>query len=232
MSLIGIIGAMDEEVAELKQLMTEVNVTTVAGMDFFRGTFEGKPAVVVQSGVGKVNAAICTQILVDHFQVDVVINSGIAGSLQNKIDIGDIVLSSDAVQHDMDATVWGYAPGQVPGMETYIFPGDEKLISLAEEVCAEVNPEIHTFRGRIVSGDQFIADKDTKEKLISTFDGYCAEMEGAAIAQTAWRNKVPFLIIRVICDKADGSAVADDNTFTADCVKHCVRLLQGMAKKI
>lgn len=232
MSLIGIIGAMESEVAELKNLMSETDIREKAGMKFYRGVLEGKPAVVVQSGVGKVNAAMCTQILVDDFHVDYIINTGIAGSLQNKIDIGDIVLSSEAVQHDMDATVWGYKPGQVPGMDVYRFPGDEKLIGLAEEVNAEVNPEIHTFRGTVVSGDQFISDHEVKIRLAENFHGYCAEMEGASIAQTAWRNGVPFLIIRVISDKADGSAVADDNTFTEDCVRHCVRLVRGMIRRI
>lgn len=232
MSIIGIIGAMDEEVADLKAEMTDVKILRKAGMEFNRGVLEGHPAVVVQSGVGKVNAAICTQILVDEFHVDYLVNTGIAGSLQNVIDIGDIVISSDAMQHDMDATVWGYQPGQVPGMETYQFPASEKLISLAEKTNAEVNPDIHSFRGRIVSGDQFISDHQVKERLASEFQGFCAEMEGAAIAQTAWRNQVPFVILRVISDKADGSAVADDNTFTADCVRHCLRLVKGMVKKL
>lgn len=230
MSLIGIIGAMEEEVKDLKDQMAEVTVTKKAGMDFYRGTLSGKPTVIVQSGVGKVNAAMCTQILIDTYHVDCVLNTGIAGSLQNDINISDIVLSTEAVQHDMDATVWGYKPGQVPGMETYMFPASLQLIKKAEQVCAEVNPDIRTFRGRVVSGDQFISDHEVKKKLVETFQGSCAEMEGAAIAQTAWRNDVPFLIIRVISDKADGSAVADDNTFTADCVKHLVRLLTGMVR--
>ncbi len=232
MSLIGIIGAMDEEVKELKEAMSEVTVYRKAGIEFFRGTLDGKPAVIAQSGVGKVNAAMCTQILADDFHVDCVLNTGIAGSLQNRIDIGDIVLSTDAVQHDMDATVWGYKPGQVPGMDTYIFPASPQLISTAEKICAEVNPDIHTFRGRVVSGDQFISDHEKKVRLAEVFGGCCAEMEGVAIAQTAYRNGIPYLIIRVISDKADGSAVADDNTFTADCVKHCVRLIHGMVKAL
>ncbi|MEE8885927.1 MAG: 5'-methylthioadenosine/adenosylhomocysteine nucleosidase [Eubacteriales bacterium] len=230
--MIGIIGAMDEEVKELKEKMDNDTICLKAGMEFHCGRLEGQPVVIVQSGVGKVNAAMCTQILIDVFHVECVLNTGIAGSLQNIIDIGDIVLSTDAVQHDMDATVWGYQPGQVPGMETYMFPADEHLIEVAEQTCAEVNPEIRTFRGRVVSGDQFISDHEKKNQLADTFKGYCAEMEGAAIAQTAWRNHIPFLIIRVISDKADGSAVADDNTFTADCVKHCVRLICGMVKKL
>lgn len=232
MSIIGIIGAMDEEVADLKAEMAEVTIIPKAGMDFYRGILEGHPAVVVQSGVGKVNAAICTQILVDEFHVDYLLNTGIAGSLQNRINIGDIVISTDAVQHDMDATVWGYQPGQVPGMETYIFPAAQKLIDLAEKTNAEVNPDIQSFRGRVVSGDQFISDHAVKQRLAEEFQGFCAEMEGAAIAQAAWRNKVPFVIIRVISDKADGSAVADDQTFTADCVRHCLRLTKGMVKKL
>ena len=232
MSVIGIIGAMEEEVADLKAAMSEVTIRKKAGMEFYRGVLEGHPAVVVQSGVGKVNAAVCTQILADDFHVDYLLNTGIAGSLQNSIDIGDIVISADAVQHDMDATVWGYQPGQVPGMGTYISPASEKLIRLAEEVNEKVNPDIHSFRGRIVSGDQFISDLKVKERLASEFQGCCAEMEGAAIAQTAWRNQIPFVILRVISDKADGSAVADDNTFTGDCVRHCLRLVRGMVKKL
>lgn len=232
MSLIGIIGAMDSEVRELKGMMSEVTVFKKAGMEFYRGIFEGKPAVVVQCGIGKVNAAMCTQAMIDEFHVDYVINTGIAGSLRNEINIGDIVLSTEAVQHDFDITAWGYKPGEVPELGTYMVPGSEKLISLAEEVNKVVNPDIRTFRGRVVSGDQFISTPDVKKRLTEEFGGYCAEMEGASIAQTAWRNGVPFLVLRVISDKADGSAVADDNTFTADCVRHCVRLLSGMAKRL
>lgn len=232
MSFVGIIGAMEEEVAELKGRLTDTQVVEKAGMAFHRGVLEGHPAVIVQSGVGKVNAAMCAQILADVFHVDVILNTGIAGSLDNAINIGDIVLSEDAVQHDMDATVWGYAPGQVPGMPTYIFPGDEKLLALAERVCADVNPDIRTFRGRVVSGDQFISDEGAKRRIIETFRGKCTEMEGAAIAQAAFRNAIPFLIMRVISDKADGSAVADNNTFTADVVRHCVRLVCGMVRAL
>ena len=158
MSLIGIIGAMDEEVAELKQLMTEVNVTTVAGMDFFRGTFEGKPAVVVQSGVGKVNAAICTQNMITLFGAGVIVNTGIAGSLNAAIDIGDIVLSTDVVHHDVDAAVFGYAKGQIPQMKQFSFKADDGLRDAAQRICCAVNPDIHVFQGRICSGDQFISD--------------------------------------------------------------------------
>ena len=230
MSLIGIIGAMAEEVAELKERMTEADIREKAGMKFYRGVLEGKPAVVVQSGVGKVNAAMCTQILVDDFHVDYVINTGIAGSLQNKIDIGDIVLSSEAVQHDMDATVWGYQPGQVPGMDTYRFPGDTRLMELAEKVNAEVNPDIHTFRGTVVSGDQFISDHEVKKRLADDFHGYCAEMEGASIAQAATLNQIPFLVLRAISDKADDSAQMDYPSFEKKAAEHCANLVVEFVK--
>lgn len=232
MSLIGIIGAMEKEVAELKSLMAEVSVTEKAGMKFYRGTLEGKPAVVVQSGVGKVNAGMCTQILADLFHVDYVLNTGIAGSLHAAIDIGDIVISTDAVQHDVDATAWQYQPGELPGMGRVGFPGSEKLLTMAEAVCGKVNPDIRVFRGRVVTGDQFINDQKVKDQLKEQFGGYCTEMEGGAIAQAAYLNQIPFLIIRVISDKADGSAVNDDIHFEDKVIRHCVNLVCGMVREL
>ena len=137
--MVGIIGAMDQEVAKIRERLEEVSVETRAGMDFYKGTLSGKPVVVVRSGIGKVNAAVCTQILADCYHVDAVINTGIAGSLRAEIDIGDIVLSTDAVQHDMDATGFGYPVGQIPQMEIFSFPADERLRQLAEACCHQVN---------------------------------------------------------------------------------------------
>ncbi|MEE1242858.1 5'-methylthioadenosine/adenosylhomocysteine nucleosidase [Frisingicoccus sp.] len=229
---IGIIGAMEEEVAALKEKMTIEEVRTTAGMEFCRGICEGQQVVVVRSGIGKVNAAVCTQILCDLFGVSAIINTGVAGSLRNEINIGDIVLSEDALQHDMDATGFGYEPGVIPRMETSVFKGDEELIALAEKVCREVNPDIQTFRGRVVSGDQFISDKAVKERIDRLFSGYCTEMEGAAIAQTAWLNQVPFLVIRAISDKADGSAEMDYSEFEMKAIEHTVRLVTGMLQNM
>ena len=214
--MLGIIGAMDEEVAMIKAQLTDVQVETRAAMDFYKGKLEGKEVVVVRSGIGKVNAGICTQILADLFQVDAVINTGIAGSLKAEINIGDIVVSSDAVQHDMDATGFGYEPGQIPRVETLAFKADEGLIHLAEECCSKVNPDIHTFVGRVVTGDQFISDKGKKKWLTDIFGGYCTEMEGAAIAQACYLNSIPFLIVRAISDKADDSATVDYPAFDSE----------------
>ena len=176
MRYIGIIGAMDDEVAELKEYMQDVKVTTIASMDFYEGILENHKAVVVQSGIGKVNAAICAQILIDRFQAEVVINTGIAGSLNNEIYIGDFVVSSDLVQHDVNALAFGYARGQIPDMEQFSFQSDEVLRKLAVRACREVNPEIDVFEGRIASGDQFVADQYVKDLIVKDFGAYAVEM--------------------------------------------------------
>lgn len=231
MKKIGIIGAMDIEVAGLKADMEIKREVRKAKMDFCEGVLKGYDVVVVKSGIGKVNAAVCTQILVDEFQVDAVINTGIAGSLNAKIDIGDIVISTDVVHHDMDAVNFGYEPGQIPQMDVFSFAADETLAKLAEEACLEVNPEISVFHGRIVSGDQFVADKAVKERIENLFHGYCTEMEGASIAQAAYLNEVPFVILRAISDKADDSASEDYPTFEKKAAQHCINLVEKLLEK-
>lgn len=229
--MLGIIGAMEIEVNRIKEQMEDVSVTDKAGMSFFEGKWNGNDVVVVRSGIGKVNAAVCAQILSDTFHADAIINTGIAGSLKNEINIGDIVLSTDAIQHDMDAQGFGYAPGVIPQMEVSDFQADEKLIELAKKCCAEVCPDIQVFTGRVVSGDQFISDKKKKEWLSSQFEGLCAEMEGAAIAQAAYLNHVPFLIIRAISDKADDSATMDYPEFEAMAAENSVKLLADIVRQ-
>ena len=230
--MLGIIGAMTEEVLHLKEAMEDVEIRTIATMDFYQGRLKGLDVVVVRSGIGKVNAAICTQILIDQYNVRRIINTGIAGSLRSSIDIGDIVLSRDAMQHDMDATGFGYKVGQIPQMEEFSFPSDEKLRKLAAKVCGEVNPEISVFEGRICSGDQFISDNDVKAKIISEFGGFAVEMEGAAIGQAAYLNGIPFLVVRAISDKADGSANMDYAEFEMAAIEHSVKLTVGMIQAL
>ena len=230
--LVGIIGAMDLEVQALKGLMDNAVVETISTIDFYKGNINGVETVVAVAGVGKVNAAVCTQILIDVFDVKAVINTGIAGSLKAEINIGDLVISSDLVHHDMDAVSFGYPKGQIPQMDVFSFEADRALADLAEKVCEEVNPEIQVFHGRVVSGDQFIADKETKENISTLFAGYCTEMEGAAIAQTAHLNEVPFVVLRAISDKADDSASMDYPTFEKQAVAHSVRLVCGMMKNL
>ena len=232
MKTIGIIGAMEVEVAILKENMEDVRIIKKASMDFYEGILAGKKVVVVRSGIGKVNAGICAQILADVFSVDAIINTGIAGSLNKNINIGDIVLSTDVVQHDMDATGFGYRKGQIPQMPVFFFNADDNLRRLAAEVCKEVNPDIQVFEGRIASGDQFVCDQDVKNRIVSEFSAYATEMEGAAIGQAAYLNEIPFLVVRAISDKADGSAQMDYSEFEKAAVDHSVRLTLNMLARI
>ena len=232
MKTIGIIGAMEVEVAILKEKMEDVRIIKKASMDFYEGIIAGKKVVVVRSGIGKVNAGICAQILADVFSVDAIINTGIAGSLNKNINIGDIGLSTDVVQHDMDATGFGYRKGQIPQMPVFFFNADDNLRRLAAEVCKEVNPDIQVFEGRIASGDQFVCDQDVKNRIVSEFSAYATEMEGAAIGQAAYLNEIPFLVVRAISDKADGSAQMDYSEFEKAAVDHSVRLTLNMLARI
>ena len=232
MKTIGIIGAMEVEVAILKEKMEDVRIIKKASMAFYEGILAGRKVLVVRSGIGKVNAGICAQILADVFSVDAIINTGIAGSLNKNINIGDIVLSTDVVQHDMDATGFGYRKGQIPQMPVFFFNADDNLRRLAAEVCKEVNPDIQVFEGRIASGDQFVCDQDVKNRIVSEFSAYATEMEGAAIGQAAYLNEIPFLVVRAISDKADGSAQMDYSEFEKAAVDHSVRLTLNMLARI
>ena len=228
---LGIVGAMDVEVATLKEAMENLTVTRKAGMEFYDGILEGLDAVVVQCGVGKVNAAMCVQILCDCFGVTHLVNTGIAGSLCADLDIGDMVVSQDAMYHDMDATNFGYPMGKVPGMDVTAFPADDAMMAFAFQAAEGVNPG-HTKMGRVASGDVFVADKAVKNRIIEITGALCTEMEGAAIAQTAYRNQVPFVILRAISDKADDSAEMDYPTFEAIAAQRCAAVTRALAKQL
>lgn len=229
---IGIIGAMEEEVSILKETMEIQETVEYAGMTFCKGKLCEKDVVIVRSGIGKVNAAICAQVLVDKFQVKVLLNTGIAGSLDAAIDIGDMVISTDLVEHDMDASIFGDPVGQIPRMDTFSFPADPVLVEKAKEANMQANPDIQTFTGRIVSGDQFVSSSEVKERLVTNFQAKCTEMEGAAIAHAAYLNKISCVIIRAISDKADNSATMDYPTFEKKAIEHSVRLVQNLLPRI
>ena len=232
MVCIGVIGAMKEEVASLIHQMKDAEEKVVAGMTFYHGNLWNQDAVVVQSGVGKVNMAICTQILINVYGVDMVINTGVAGGLYKDINVGDIVISSDALQHDFDVTGLGYERSVIPGLTSSVFQADCELVAMAKEACEIVNPEIQCFVGRVVTGDQFISDNKIRKLLIEQFGGYCAEMEGAAMAQVATLNNIPFVIIRAISDKADDSAPVAYETFEEQAIIHTVKLRAAMFLKM
>ncbi len=231
MKKLGIIGAMQIEVETLISAMADPRSQSVAGCTFYEGVLEGTPAVVVRCGVGKVNAALCAQILCSQFAVTHLVNTGIAGSLCADLDICDLVVSQDAMYHDFNCNAFGYPLGQVPGMDVIAFPADSGMIQAAQAAAEAVHPG-HVRLGRIASGDQFVCSKEMKDAIIAATAGLCTEMEGAAIAQTAYRNGVPFVILRAISDKADNSAEMDYPTFEALAARRCARVVLALAKAL
>lgn len=233
MTKLGIIGAMTIEVETLTAQMEAPVITKHAGMEFYEGTLEGLSVVVVQCGVGKVNAALCVQILCDCFAVTHIANTGVAGSLCAQLDIGDFVISRDAMYHDFDCHPINpnYAVGQVPGLPVLTFPADVQLVDYAFAAAEQVNPG-HASIGRVASGDQFVCSKAQKDAIVENTDALCTEMEGAAIAHAAWRNSVPFVVIRAISDKADDSAQMDYPTFEKIAAQRCAQVTQTLAKRL
>ena len=231
MKKLGIIGAMDVEVAILKEKLEGAKITQVGKMAFFEGKLNGLDVVVVQCGVGKVNAAMCAQTLCDRFGVTHLVNTGIAGSLDNALDIGDVLVSRDAMYHDFDCVNFGYPMGKVPGLDVISFPADETMINLAFTASEELKPG-HTKMGRVATGDQFVAEKALKDRIIERTGANCTEMEGAAIAQAAYLNGVPFVILRAISDKADNSAEMDYPTFERQAAEHCAAVTEALAGKM
>lgn len=223
---IGIIGAMDIEVSHLVGELTNPVVQEHMGMTFNEGQINGTPVVVVMCGDGKVNAAVCASVLIDRYGVSAVINTGVAGSLDASINIGDLVVSTDAVHHDMDVSALGYAPGQVPGMDVLGFAADENLRAAVVRAAGEVAPEVAVFEGRVVSGDQFVGSSERKDWIVGTFGGLCCEMEGASIAHVCHLARVPFVIVRAISDKADGSAEMDYPTFKVKAARCCAAIVE------
>ncbi len=228
---IGIIGAMHEEVEVLKKEMAVESMVSKAKMDFYKGWLLGKEIVIVTSGIGKVNAAVCAQILINDFEVECIINVGIAGGLHKDIYPGDIVVAENLVQHDIDTTFFGDAMGQVPRLDTFDFPCDEKLIGIAKEACAHVE-KVNTFSGRIVSGDQFISKAEKLEQLHSDFNAYACEMEGASIGQVCYLNNLPFVVIRSISDNAINGSHMDYEKFSHIAIENSVHILKDMLSSL
>ena len=225
---LGIIGAMEQEVETLLAQMDNQSAATVAGSTFYEGKLSGLDVVVVQCGIGKVNAALCVQILCTKYGITHAVNTGIAGSLCAELEIGDLVVSRDAMYHDFDCAHFGYPYGKVPGMDVVSFPADETMIRLAFEAATSVHPG-HVTVGRVASGDQFVAEQSLKDRIIANTQALCTEMEGTAIAQTAYRNGIPFVILRAISDKADNSAEMDYPTFEKQAAHRCAAVTVALA---
>lgn len=206
MAKIGIIGAMDVEIDYLRSLMgSDAKKTEAGSIEFLEGKIHGKNVVLVRSGIGKVNAALCAQRLILQFGCTNIINTGIAGAMAHGLGVMDFVVSTDCVYHDMDATGFGYKIGQIPQMDVYAFPADKKMIEACKKAFSESEESKghKMIEGRIASGDQFISEKSVKEKIAANVNPACVEMEGAAIAHACYLNKTPFVILRCMSDMAD-----------------------------
>lgn len=228
--VLGVIGAMEEEVELLKEKMDIKETVTVAGMEFYQGTLDGKNIVLVRSGVGKVNMATCTQILVDKFNVTALLNSGVAGTMDPELNQGDIVISTDAVQHDFDTTVFGDPLGEISRLGITFFEADKNMIEVAKNAALNIT-DLTIKEGRIASGDQFVAGGETADRIKENFGNVSAvEMEGASMAHVAYLNEIPFVILRSISDKADGSADLSYEEFLPIAAKNASALVEEFIK--
>ncbi len=228
--VIGLIGAMDEEIQLLLESMENKETVIKAGISYYTGNISGKSVVLCKSGVGKVNAAVTTQILIDTFTASRVLFTGVAGALHPELNIGDIVISSECMQHDMDVTALGFPRGVIPYQEISSFQADPNLLLLAEKACLDLGQKY--LIGKVLSGDQFISNAETVTSLRENMDGACVEMEGAAVAQVCHMNSVPFVIIRSMSDKSDGSADVNFKEFTVESSQRSHRILEHMLKYI
>ncbi|WP_278286109.1 5'-methylthioadenosine/adenosylhomocysteine nucleosidase [Vallitalea okinawensis] len=231
MNTIGIIGAMEEEVTILKDKMDIEKKVQVAGMTFYQGTLHNQNIILARSGVGKVNAATCAQLMITLFDIDYLINSGVAGGMYEELKQGDIVISTDAVQHDFDVTALGEPLGEISRLGITYFEADEDLINLSEKAAESINLEdVKVFKGRIASGDQFVAGGALEERIQTNFAPYAVEMEGAAIAHVAYLNEIPYVIIRAISDNADGEAELSYPEFLPIAAKNASTLLEEIIR--
>lgn len=212
MRYIGIIAALDEEIETIKELMIDIDIKEIYELKFIVGKINKKDIVLVKCGVGKVNAARCAQILIDKFDLEYVINVGTAGGLNEKIEIGDIVIAEKLVQHDFDVTAAGREKGYITDTGKYFY-SNKDLIKKAKIAMQEINEEFNQFIGIIATGDIFVQDIEVKDRIIKEFNADCAEMEGAAIAQICTLDKVPFIVIRAISDKPNGNNSIDFETY-------------------
>jgi len=228
---IGIIGAMEEEINLLLAGMDDKQTEQHAGITYHRGFFQGKRVVLTRSGVGKVNAAVCTQILIDRYRAEAILFTGVAGAVDPKLNIGDIVISASSLQHDVDVTALGFPRGTIPYQDVSEYAADAFLIAAASEAGERTFPG-RCYQGKVLSGDQFIADRGVVQSLYEQFGGACTEMEGASVAQTCFMNGIPHVIIRSMSDKADGSAQVNFAEFTVEASNRSYAIIEEMMKSL
>ncbi|MBQ2990785.1 MAG: 5'-methylthioadenosine/adenosylhomocysteine nucleosidase [Clostridia bacterium] len=222
--MIGIIAAMNVEMESLRSYIENPETEVISGIRFVRGTLEGKDVVTAVCGIGKVFAAMCAQTMILHYQPSCIINTGVAGTLTDRLTIGSIAVSSAVVQHDMDTSPLGDPVGLISGINKVQLPAD-KLLSGRLSACAKVMG-VKTLTGVIASGDQFVASAERKTFITEQFGAIACEMEGAAIGQVCHVNRVPFCVLRAISDSADGSSHMDYPAFVQMAASQSVNLMR------
>ncbi len=227
---VGIIGPMEVEIDLLRSHMEVQNKKKIGDLTYYEGDLNGQQIVLVQSGIGKVNATIAAQTLVSEFDVDALINSGVAGGIYPELGLGDIVISTETVHHDMDETAKGFKPGQIPGMDTRFFKADKSLIDLAMKGTKGLPDYVDVFKARIATGDQFIASEKKTEWIYDTFNAYVVEMEGAAVGQVAQLNNIPYVVIRSASDDAGEEAASIQENFVKEAAKNSSHVIEEILK--
>lgn len=227
--MIGVIGAMKIEISAIEEKMTDKKIKEIAGIRFINGMLNGKEIVAAVCGIGKVAAAICTQAMIMEYSPCCIINTGVGGSLSKKLSICDVVIAETLVQHDMDTTAIGDVPGLISGLNIVDIPADKGVVEdLLKSAEATENSKV--IRGKIASGDRFIADNKSKDFIVSTFGADVCEMEGAAIAQTCYSNSIPFGVVRAISDCADGSSHMDYAQFLPLAAANAAQIIENFVK--
>ena len=224
--MIGIIGAMEPEVQAIIELVENKKTTNVGSLNFVEGKINNKDVVIAQCGIGKVFAALCAEAMILNYKPEYIINVGVAGALSNNLDVASIAISSNLVQHDMDTSPLGDPVGMISGINIVNIPADEDLINKVKAAVEKTGIKYEI--GTIASGDQFVNSVEKKEYIRSTFGAIACEMEGAAIAQVAYVNKVPFCVIRAISDKADGSSHVSFIDFLKVAIDNSVKVIKEL----
>ena len=228
--MIGIIGAMDIEVEGFKNHMTDVKTEQHSNLEFITGKIEDKKCVVVMCGIGKVSAAICTQMMIDKYNPEVIINTGVAGGLDKDLGISDIAVATSVVQHDIDTTIFGDPKGYISNLGLVNIPVEESVSALLAEIASSLD-DTTVVQGIIASGDQFISTPYQKNQIIDSFDAIAAEMEGGSIGHVCYANGVKFGILRAISDNASGDALMDYETFKGIAANKTIHIVSDFVRK-
>ncbi|MBR5514381.1 MAG: 5'-methylthioadenosine/adenosylhomocysteine nucleosidase [Ruminococcus sp.] len=223
MKTIAIIGAMPSELADIRTMLGEAEIKRISGFDFYINEYKGNKIVNACCGIAKVNAALCTQVMIDNFTPDYVINAGVAGGMNTSVKVCDIVISTEVLPHDLDPHFLADYPPYCA-----VFKADETLMNTAEKVCGEFS--VNSFRGRIVSGEQFISDSAVKNAIQEKFNPHAVDMESAAVGHACYLNEMPFASIRCISDNADDEGAMSFDEFEKIAAKRVAEIVLRMTE--